>query len=140
MATDEGIGPMGSNAGSTGTERPADEYARLWEPGAAVPDVFAFLASRRDAALGDRLEVLLIDQQHRWLHGEPLPLRVYLSTFPEIAERGEMIRALVDGERYQRSAPTRRRRPRRPIRPPGSRPTGSSRRGRGPRPRFVPRR
>ena len=99
---------MGSNAGSTGTERPADEYARLWEPGAAVPDVFAFLASRRGVALGDRLEVLLVDQRLRWLRGEPLPLRVYLSAFPEIAERGELIRALVDGERHRRRQSARR--------------------------------
>jgi serine/threonine protein kinase len=99
---------MGSSSGSTGTERPADEYARLWEPGAAVPDVFAFLASRREIALGERLEVLLVDQAMRWLRGEPMPLRVYLSAFPEIAERGEMIRALVDGERDQRRRSTRR--------------------------------
>ena len=31
-----------------------------------------------------------------------LPLRVYLSAFPEIAASGEMVRALVDGERAQR--------------------------------------
>ena len=38
----------------------------------------------------------------RWLRGQPLPLRVYLSAYPEIAERGELIRALVDGERHER--------------------------------------
>ena len=40
-------GPMVSSSGSTGIESPADEYDRLWETGAPVPDVFAFLASRR---------------------------------------------------------------------------------------------
>ena len=83
--------------------------ARLWEPGAPVPDVFAFLAARAATSpwrIGST--VLLVDQELRWLRGEPLPLRVYLSTFPEIAERGEMIRALVDGERDQRRRSARR--------------------------------
>ena len=53
-------------------------------------------------AAEDRLEVLLVDQQQRWLHGQPLPIRVYLSAFPDIAERGELIRPLVNGERQER--------------------------------------
>jgi serine/threonine protein kinase len=93
---------MDSSSGSTGTARPADEFSRLWDPGAAVPDVFAFLAAHREISLADRLDVLLVDQNLRWLRNQPLPLRVYLSAFPDIAERGEMIRALVDGERQAR--------------------------------------
>jgi eukaryotic-like serine/threonine-protein kinase len=93
---------MGSGSGSTGIEWPADEYSRLWELGAPIPDVFAFLASHRHLPLTERLAVLLVDQRKRWQRGQALPLRVYLSTFPEIAERGEFIRALVDGEREHR--------------------------------------
>src|SRR5579883_588102 len=95
-------GPMDSWTGSAGVESPADEYSRLWEPGVPAPDVFAFLAARREIPLADRLAVLLVDQKQRWMRGQPLPLRVYLTAFPEIAERGEMIRALVDGEREER--------------------------------------
>src|SRR5262249_29831297 len=108
LATDGDIGPMGSSSGSSGIKRPADEYARLWEPGGAIPDVFACLATRREIPVADRLEVLLVDQHLRWLRDNPLPLRVYLSAFPEIAEHGEMIRALVDGERQHRRRSTRR--------------------------------
>ena len=98
---------MGSSSGITGAIRPADEFARLWEPG-APPDVFAFLAERPGLSLADRLEVLLRDQELRWARGEPLALRTYLTAFPEIAERGEMIRALVDGERQHRRRSSRR--------------------------------
>ncbi len=90
---------MDASLGSSGVERPGDEYSRLWEPGAPVPDVFAFLAGRPEIPLTDRLDVLLVNQNLRWLRNQPLPLRVYLSAFPDIAERGEMIRALVNGER-----------------------------------------
>lgn len=99
---------MASSSGSSGTGRAADEYVRLWQPEAPVPDVFAFLAERRDLPLADRLDVLLADQELRWKRGEPLPLRVYLSAFPEIAEHGELIRALVDGEREHRRRSARR--------------------------------
>ena len=50
----------------------------------------------------ERLDVLLVDQRERWLRRVSLPLRVYLSAFPEIAARGEMVRALVDGDRAER--------------------------------------
>ena len=45
---------------------------------------------------------MLVDQRERWLRGKSLPIRIYLSAFPEIAARGEMVRALVDGERVER--------------------------------------
>ncbi len=102
MATDGDDRPMDSTSGTTSTERPADEYSRLWEPGAAVPDVFAFLAAHADIPVADRLDVLLVDQNLRWLRNQPLPLRIYLSAFPDIAERGELIRTLVNGERQAR--------------------------------------
>src|SRR5690348_15524217 len=93
---------MDASVGTTENERLAVRFSRLWEVGCPVPDVFSFLSAHRDVPCLDRLDVLLIDQHHRWLRGQPLPLRVYLSAFPEIAERGELIRALVDGERQQR--------------------------------------
>ena len=102
VATDGDMTPMGPSSGSSVSDRPADAYARLWEPGAPTPDVFAFLATRPGLTPEDRLEVLLIDQALRWTRGEPLPLRVYLAASPEIAERGDLIRALVDAERDER--------------------------------------
>ncbi len=93
---------MGSNSGSSEVDRPVERFSRLWGPDAPVPDVFTFLASYPGISLVDRLEVLLEDQRHRWNRGQPLPLRVYLSAYPEIAERGDLIRALVDGERHGR--------------------------------------
>ena len=93
---------MDSNAGSIENESLAGRFSRLWETGLPVPDVFDFLSSHPSASAEDRLEVLLEDQHQRWLRGKPLPLRVYLSAFPDIAERGELIRALVDRERHER--------------------------------------
>src|SRR5262249_42501850 len=77
-------GRMSATTGSAGPDRPAAVHPRLWEPGGPAPDVFGFLASRRGIPLTERLEVLLVDQSYRWLRGEPLPLRVYLTSFPEI--------------------------------------------------------
>ena len=93
---------MNSNSGSIEDERLAGRFARLWEAGSPIPDVFGFLSSYPAVRAEDRLEVLLVDQHQRWLHGQPLPIRVYLAAFPDIAERGELIRSLVDGERQQR--------------------------------------
>ncbi|HZW31346.1 MAG TPA: serine/threonine-protein kinase, partial [Isosphaeraceae bacterium] len=93
---------MDASAGTMENERLAVRFSQLWEAGQSAPDVFSFLSSHRDVPCTDRLDVLLVDQHHRWLRGQPLPLRVYLSAFPDIAERGELIRALVDGERQER--------------------------------------
>ncbi len=91
------------------TEAPANteealalEFSKLWTSELAAADVFAFLASHPEINDELRLEVLLVDQRERWLRQKPLPLRVYLSAFPAIAARGEMVRALVDGERAER--------------------------------------
>jgi serine/threonine protein kinase len=77
-------------------------YSKLWETELSAPDVFAFLSSHPDVPDTDRLSVLLVDQEERWQRGRALPLRIYLTAFPEIAARGEMVRALVDGERRHR--------------------------------------
>ncbi len=91
------------------TEAPAEpsgalalEFSKLWASESAGPDVFAFLASHPEITESERLDVLLVDQRERWLRRVSLPLRVYLSAFPEIAARGEMVRALVDGDRAER--------------------------------------
>ena len=48
------------------------------------------------------LEVLLVDQEERWRRDKALPLRIYLSAFSDIAANGELVRALVDGDRRER--------------------------------------
>ncbi len=80
----------------------AREFSKLWASEPAGPDVFAFLAAHPEISDELRLDVLLVDQRERWARGISLPLRVYLSGFSEIAANGEMVRALVDGERAER--------------------------------------
>ena len=93
---------MNANSATNANEGLALRYSKLWEADLSVPDVFAFLSSHPDVSETDRLSVLLIDQRERWRRGRSLPLRVYLTAFSEIASRGEMVRALVDGERQAR--------------------------------------
>ena len=93
---------MGSSTETTASGTSAEEFARLWHPGGPLPDVFEFLAARPELTVAERLAVLQVDQAQRWRIGQPLPLRVYLATSPEIAECGEMIRILVDGDREHR--------------------------------------
>ena len=93
---------METEALANAEEALALEYSKLWTTELAAPDVFAFLASHPGVNDDVRLDVLLVDQRERWLRQKSLPLRVYLSAFPEIAARGEMVRALVDGERAER--------------------------------------
>ena len=95
---------MGSNSGSIQDERLAGQFARLWGIGLPIPDVFDFLATHPPSSPEERLEVLVEDQRQRWFRGHPLPIRVYLSAFPEIADRGDLVRVLVDRERHERRA------------------------------------
>jgi serine/threonine protein kinase len=97
---------MESGSASDTSERLAERYSKLWDTGLSLPDVFAFLSSHPQVANIDRLDVLLVDQQERWRRGQALPIRVYLSAFPELAARGEMVRALVDGDRQERRRST----------------------------------
>jgi len=94
--------PKESHPTTNASKRPAAQYGELWEDGGVAPDVFAFLSSHPGLAASDRLELLLVDQHHRWQRGQQLPLRVYLSACPDIAGKSELIRALVDGEREHR--------------------------------------
>jgi len=93
---------MDSNSGQNTIERLSQRFSKLWESGISFPDVFAFLSSHPNVPNTDRLDVLLVDQRQRWQRGQALPLRIYLSAFPDIAAQGEMVRALVDGERHER--------------------------------------
>ena len=94
--------PMETESPAKPDEALALQFSRLWEAAPSFPDVFEFLSSHPELADVERLDVLLVDQHERWLRGKSLPLRIYLSAFPEIAARGEMVRALVDGERVER--------------------------------------
>ena len=96
------IMPMETEAPAKPEGSLAREFSKLWTSGPSGPDVFAFLSAHPEISDDLRLDVLLVDQHERWTRRSPLPLRVYLSAFPEIAARGEMVRALVDGERAQR--------------------------------------
>ena len=80
----------------------AERFSRLWQDSVSTPDVFSFLAAHAEARSVDRLEVLLADQAAHWQRGKALPLRIYLSAFADIAANGELIRALVDGDRRER--------------------------------------
>src|SRR6516164_8265810 len=93
---------MNAKADSSSSERLADRFGSLWEIGRPTPDVFTFLDSHPGLVPEKRLEILLVDQHFRWLRGQPLPLRVYLSVAPDIAARGDLVRALVDAERQER--------------------------------------
>ncbi len=93
---------MALNTAPDTDERPATRFSRLWETSLATPDVFAFLRLYPDLPPIDRLDVLLVDQKERWRRRQPLPLRIYLSAFPDIAAEGEMVRALADGDRHER--------------------------------------
>jgi serine/threonine protein kinase len=93
---------MESNSGRSSKEYLAFRYSQLWDPGRPLPDVFSFLSAYPDAQSSERLDVLLVDQKERWQRGNALALRVYLSAFPDIAAEGDLVRALVDGERRER--------------------------------------
>ena len=94
--------PMETESPPRPDEALALQFSKLWETGPSLPDVFDFISSHPELADDERLDVLLVDQRERWHRGKSLPLRIYLSAFPEIAARGEMVRALVDGERVER--------------------------------------
>jgi serine/threonine protein kinase len=98
---------MESSSTDTGNKLVA-QYGKLWESGGVAPDVFEFLSAHPGLAANDRLELLLFDQRQRWLRGEQIPLRVYLSACPDIAGNSVAIRALVDCERENRRQTFRR--------------------------------
>jgi serine/threonine protein kinase len=82
------------------TERPllADRFDELWRTRETAPDVFAFLAAHRAVPARERIDVLLVDQAHRWRTGDPIPAERYLQEFPEIARDPGLKLDLVYGE------------------------------------------
>jgi serine/threonine protein kinase len=82
------------------TERPllVDRFDELWRTKETAPDVFAFLAAHTTATACERVEVLLVDQAHRWRTDDPIPAERYLQEFPEIARNPELKLDLVYGE------------------------------------------
>ncbi len=80
------------------------EFRTLWEVSPTPPSLLQFLANRPDAAPGERLHLLRIDQQFRWKRGDPRPLQSYLKEFPEIAARPDLVRLLVAGDQEGRRA------------------------------------
>ncbi len=93
---------MDSNDPVEHNEKLTAEFRTLWETSPAPPSILEFLAERPDAAPGERLDLLRIDQQYRWKRGEPLPLQSYLLEFPEIAVRPDLVRLLVAGDQQSR--------------------------------------
>jgi hypothetical protein len=82
------------------TERPllADRFDELWRTKETAPDVFTFLAAHPTITARERIDVLLVDQAHRWRTGDPIPVERYLQEFPEIARNPELKLDLVYGE------------------------------------------
>ncbi len=99
---------MESKNRSNANDPLAVQFAALWETSLSTPDVFEFLSLHPGVLSSQRLEILLLDQHLRWQRRQPLPLRVYLSAFGDIAARGDMVRALVDHERQARRRMTQR--------------------------------
>ena len=93
--------PMETEAPAKPEGALALEFSKLWTTESAGPDVFAFLSSHPEITDNERLDVLLVDQRERWLRRASLPLRVYLSAFPEIAARRR------DGSSPRRRRPCR---------------------------------
>src|SRR5262245_3092133 len=85
-----------------GEESLPDRFMQLWETSPSLPCVFDFLRAQPPTPLVEWLDVLIVDQKLRWRRGQALPLRTYLIRCPEIAVRGDFVRALVQSERLAR--------------------------------------
>jgi serine/threonine protein kinase/formylglycine-generating enzyme required for sulfatase activity len=59
------------------------QYEQLWESAAGPPNVFAFLQQRPQDA-EQWLEILLFDQQRRWMTHNPLQVEDYLAGLPPV--------------------------------------------------------
>jgi serine/threonine protein kinase len=82
----------------------ADRFDGLWRTKETAPDVFAFLTAQSAITPRERVDVLLIDQAHRWRTGDPIPAEIYLEKFPEVAADPELKLDLVFGE-FRRALP-----------------------------------
>ena len=74
--------------------------AQCGAPDAA--DLVQFLEQHPDAALHDRVGVVLFDQYHHWRQGELVPAEHYLELFPEIAaDRTGRLELIVEEFAYR---------------------------------------
>lgn len=84
-------------------------FQTQWEGASNPPDIEAFLSRHGVRDSVDILGVLLIDQHFRWKTGCVLPIKEYLSRFPEVARRTELRDELIleeFGYREERFGPT----------------------------------
>ncbi len=104
-------GPPAMDSRTRATERTllADRFDALWRSSEAAPDAVAFLEAQTAVAPRECVEVLLVDQAHRWRTGHPIPAERYLREFPAIASDPELKLEVVCGEFYhaQRAGGTR---------------------------------
>src|SRR5262245_20688648 len=78
----------------------AQKFDSLWESSHGPPDVFAFLQQHSQAAVADKLAVVICDQRHRWQTPHPLSVEDYLAQLAELSGDSNVKRRLVLGE-YQ---------------------------------------
>jgi len=71
---------------------------QLWKSAGAPPDALAFLKNRADLSHQDFIDVIRIDQQHRWQTTSPLRVEQYLAAFPDKADYGQLVLELTAGE------------------------------------------
>ncbi|MEP3480597.1 MAG: protein kinase [Fuerstiella sp.] len=64
----------------------ADEYVKLCEDSSRLPDVFDFLSKIEGLAAREKLDVLLVDQFHRWQQQQAIPVEHYVKRLPELEE------------------------------------------------------
>jgi serine/threonine protein kinase len=89
---------MDPPAGASERTHLADRFDELWRTQETAPDVFTFLEASTAVTARDCVEVLLVDQAHRWQTGQPIPAERYLRALPEIAGDLELVLDLVWGE------------------------------------------
>ena len=61
----------------------ADDYVKLCEESSRIPDVFEFVSTSDGLSVREKLDVVLVDQFHRWKHSQAIPVEHYLGRFPE---------------------------------------------------------
>ena len=74
------------------------QFEQLWNTTSTPPDVFAFLQRHNSADAGQRLAVLLVDQQRRWRTDSPLRIEDYFAGLPDLSGNVDWRRQLAIGE------------------------------------------
>ena len=62
----------------------ADDYVKLCEDSSRLPDVFDFLSKTEGLTAREKLDVLLVDQFHRWKQQQAIPVEHYTERLPEL--------------------------------------------------------